>query len=90
MDFEGWWTVIALVGAKQTAASIRNHLKQFIYEVRTLKNMVECAKSGIYRKLMFLEEFLYWFGGFINKIERDIAGARKIFADQPADLLEVG
>ena len=50
--------------------------------------MVECAKSGIYRKLMFLEEFLYWFGGFINKIERDIAGARKIFADQPADLLE--
>ena len=50
--------------------------------------MVDCAKSGIYRKLMFLEEFLSWFGGFINKIERDIAGARKIFADHPADLLE--
>ena len=52
--------------------------------------MVECAKSGIYRKLMFLEEFLSWFGGFINKIKRDIAGARKIFADQPADLLQLG
>ena len=74
--------------AKQTAAHTQNHLGQFIYQVLTLKNMVECVKSGIYRKLMFLEEFLSWFGGFINKIERDIAGARKIFADQPADLLQ--
>ena len=43
--------------------------------------MIECAKSGISRKLTFLQGILYWFGGFP-------AGARKIFADQPADLLE--
>ena len=43
--------------------------------------MLECMKRRISRKLMFLQGILYWFGGFP-------AEARKIFADQPADLLQ--